>query len=689
VRSAFRRRPRSTTAAGVGPTDAAADDPVADGRSGLLPYIPAIDGLRALAVTGVLLYHAEIGLFSGGFIGVDIFFVISGYLITSLLLAERSGGDGSVNLIGFWGRRARRLLPALLALVGGSLLYTVIFLPQEVSSLRGDAIASLGYATNWYLIFEDQSYFEALGRPSLLQHLWSLAVEEQFYVFFPMIFAVVLVRLSVRYALALVCAAVIASAALMALLFEPGIDPSRVYYGTDTRIFVILAGVALAFVWRPGSLPRRAAAFTARTADAWGLAALVGLVAVAFAATDDGAFLYRGGFLAVALLTSVLIAAAVHPRAALIHGVLGRRPLVWLGTRSYSIYLWHWPVFMLTRPGVDVSIDGVELLAVRLAITFALAEASFRLIEAPIRTGSLKKLWGAVSEGARASVSVADFRRLGATGAAVGVAVFLAISVVAADPPPLPSYLQAGQVQTISWSRAELPADSATPISTPTPAPPTPSASPTPTPDPSPSEADLWAAEVWAADVRAATPAPTLGSAGITPAPPPEPTATDPPPPGPTGPRVFALGDSVMLGAAGALQNTIGNLEVDAAVSRQVSQGIGILSWRADSGLLGDVVIIHLGNNGYFGEGQMEEIMSILAGVDRVVFVTVKVPREWEGSNNGVIQSAAAYANAVVIDWHAIAVDNPDFFWDDEFHLRPHGADFYAGTLAPETALSE
>ncbi|MCH7810414.1 MAG: acyltransferase, partial [Chloroflexi bacterium] len=510
-----------------------------------MPYIPAIDGLRALAVTAVLLYHAEIGLLAGGFIGVDIFFVISGYLITSLLLAERSGGDGRVNLLAFWGRRARRLLPALLALIGGSLLYTVIFLPDEVSSLRGDAISSLGYVTNWYLIFEDQSYFEALGRPSLLRHLWSLAVEEQFYVFFPLIFAVVLARLSVRYTLALVCAALIASAALMALIFEPGIDPSRVYYGTDTRIFVILAGVALAFVWRPGGLPRRAAAFTARTADAWGLAALVGLVAVAFAATDDGAFLYRGGFLAVALLTAVLIAGAVHPNATLIKGILAPRPLVWLGTRSYSVYLWHWPVFMLTRPGVDVAIDGVELLAVRLAITFVLAEASFRLIETPIRTGSLKKLWGAVSRGARASVGVADFRRLGATGAAVGVAAFLAISVVAAHPPPLPSYLQAGQVQTISWSRSELPIDSATPILASTPAPATPTASPTPTPALLPPEPAA----------HTATPAPTSVPAPITPAPPPDPTALDPLPPDPTGPRVFALGDSVMLGAASALQN--------------------------------------------------------------------------------------------------------------------------------------
>ncbi len=626
MRYAFGGRARSAasdaTGADVTATEAA-DDPIAGGRSGLLPYIPAIDGLRALAVTAVLLYHAEIGLLGGGFIGVDVFFVISGYLITSLLLAERAGGAGRVNLLGFWGRRARRLLPALLALVGGSLLYTVVFLPDEVSSLRGDALASLGYVTNWYLIFEDQSYFEALGRPSLLRHLWSLAVEEQFYVFFPVIFAVVLARLRVRYALALVGTAVIGSAALMALIFEPGIDPSRVYYGTDTRIAVILAGAALAFVWRPGGLPRRTAALTSRTADAWGLAALAGLVAVAIAATDDGAFLYRGGFLAVALLTASLIAAVVHPRATLIKGILGRRPLVWLGTRSYSLYLWHWPVFMLTRPGMDVAIDGVELLAVRFAISAALAEASFRLIESPVRTGSLKKLWVAVSRGARASVGVADYRRLAATGTAAGIAVFVAISVAVADPPPLPSYLQAGQVQTISWSRAGLPAASATPVPSPTLS--TPTASPAPTPTPAPSATEP------ATPVVTATPVPVPVT--LAPTPPPQ-----PPPPSANGPRVFALGDSVMLGAAMALQNTIGNLEVDAAVSRQVSQGIGILSWRADNGLLGDVVIIHLGNNGYFGEGQMEDLMSILSGVDRVVFVTVKVPREWEGPNNGVIQ---------------------------------------------------
>jgi hypothetical protein len=459
----------------------------------------------------------------------------------------------------------------------------------------------------------------------------------------------------------------------MGVLFDPGLDPSRVYYGTDTRIFVILCGVALAFLWRPGRLPARVASFTSNTVDAYGIAALIGLAAVTVAATEDGAFLYRGGFLVVGVLAACLIAACIHPSATLLNQVLARRPLVWLGTRSYSVYLWHWPVFVVTRPDLDVALDGVALFALRIAITLVLAELSFRLVESPVRSGSLSKLWLAVTRGVRGA-GLADFRRLTAVGASTGVAVFLAISVAAAEPPPLPSYLQAGHVQTVTWSRE----DPATPTASPSPSPTSsPTPAPTATPKPSP------------AGTAAATP---VVAAAATKSPPalPTPAPTLPPPtPDPNGPRVFALGDSVMLGASPALQTTIGNLEVDAAVSRQVSEGIGILNWRRDNGLLGDVVVIHLGNNGSFSSGQLEQIMSILTDVERVIFVTVKVPRDWEGPNNGVIAAAAGYANAAVIDWHGIAASNPGFFWDDEIHLRPEGATYYAGLLAHSTVLPD
>lgn len=623
-----------------------------------------------------------------------MFFVISGYLITSLLLAERSSSR-NVSLLSFWGRRARRLLPALLTLMTGALLYTVLFLPDEAASLRGDALASLGYVTNWYLIFEHHSYFETFTRPSLLRHLWSLAVEEQFYLLFPPLFALVLGRLRPGYAVAIVLAAAVASAALMAVLYQPGVDTSRLYYGTDTRIAGILIGSAVAFLWRPGRFDAAFSPLRARLVEACGFLALAGLVAVSLLATETGAFLYLGGFALVSVLAAVLILAAVHPGSRLLEGILSRRVLVWLGTRSYSVYLWHWPVFMLTRPGIDTQMHGLELFAFRAGVTLVLAELSFRLIEAPIRNGGLSRIRTSMGRVARASISWADARRLSATGFAGGLAVFLVISVAAADPPPPPMGLEVDSVQISSWSQPTDTPPTNSPQADPRTASPTLSPVRTLTPSPSPS-ATLQ-------PTASPTTAPTATVAATQP-PPAAPPATEPPtaqpttpsptvPPLPTpavdGPRVFALGDSVMLGASSALSASIGNLELNAQVSRQVFQGINILQARRDAGQLGDVVIIHLGTNGAFTQGNLEQMMSILQDVPRVVFVTVNVPLDWEGPNNEVIRSAASYPNAVVADWKSVASDHPEIFGSDGVHVGPAGASYYANLLAPYTVVGE
>src|SRR5215213_9052352 len=217
-----------------------------------LPYSPGLDGLRALAVIAVLLYHADLAWIPGGFLGVEVFFVISGYLITALLLAEWRQ-RGRIDLKNFWMRRARRILPALYVLLVVSLAFAVVFLPGEVARLRGDVLAAFGYVTNWYLIFGHVSYFEAVGRPSLLQHLWSLAVEEQFYLIWPPVLALVLAigatRLRRRRMLIVALAGAGASAVATALLYAPGVDPSRIYYGTDTRSTGLLCGAAVAFLW--------------------------------------------------------------------------------------------------------------------------------------------------------------------------------------------------------------------------------------------------------------------------------------------------------------------------------------------------------------------------------------------------------------------------------------------------------
>src|ERR687894_1117737 len=222
--------------------------------TGSLPYLPGLDGLRALAVIAVLLYHAGISWIPGGFLGVEVFFVLSGYLITALLLAEWRT-KGSVDVKAFWLGRARRLLPALYLLLVVTLAYAVVFLPGEVAGLREDVIAALGYVTNWYLVLGHESYFEAVGRPSLLKHLWSLAVEEQFYLFWPLVFWLGVsfgaTRWRTRRVLMAALGGAAISVALMAVLFVPGVDPSRLYYGTDTRAGGLLVGAALALVCTP------------------------------------------------------------------------------------------------------------------------------------------------------------------------------------------------------------------------------------------------------------------------------------------------------------------------------------------------------------------------------------------------------------------------------------------------------
>jgi peptidoglycan/LPS O-acetylase OafA/YrhL len=419
-----------------------------------LPYLPALDGLRALAVLSVILYHADMPGVPGGFLGVEVFFVISGYLITALLLAEWLG-RGRIDFKAFWLRRARRLLPALYVLLLAVLTFAVLFLPEQVAGLRGDTAAALAYVTNWYLIFSHKSYFEMVGRPSLLRHLWSLAVEEQFYLLWPLIFTGLLVWLKPRRALIAIGAGIVVSTLLMAGLYQPEVDPSRVYYGTDTRAAGLLLGAALAFVWVPGrdyrpGLPTWAI-------DAAGIAGLTGLFLACALINEYDPFLYRGGFLLVGLCTVALIAASVHPRARRLHGIMGWPPLVWVGVRSYGIYLWHWPVCMLTRPQLDTPLTGLPLLALRLALTFILAELSYRFIEMPVRRGVLGRAFLAVREAQGSQRRNLRLRWGGMLAGLLALMIVLGTSMVMAQPPATPEYLALESINTLETPQTGLP----------------------------------------------------------------------------------------------------------------------------------------------------------------------------------------------------------------------------------------
>ena len=350
-----------------------------------LPYVAALDGLRAFAVAGVLLYHGGVPWLPGGFLGVDLFFVLSGFLITSLLLRELDM-TGGIDLRRFWTRRARRLLPAAFLVIAVCLVVAVAFMPGEAARVRTDALASFAYVGNWAQVLADRSYFAGFERPSLLQHLWSLAVEEQFYLLWPLLLVACLRRFGRRGAARLALAGAIASAVLTAVLFTPGQDPSRVYFGTDTHASGLLVGALLAFLWPLRELRSAPKPGARLLLDAGAVAGLAAVVVAMATWHDYDPIVYRGGLLAFAIAAAALIGALAHP-ACRVARVAGAAPLRWIGQRSYGIYLWHWPVMALTRPEIDVPWTRAVLLPLQIAATVALAAASYRWVEQPFRSG--------------------------------------------------------------------------------------------------------------------------------------------------------------------------------------------------------------------------------------------------------------------------------------------------------------
>ncbi len=641
-----------------------------------LSYVPGLDGLRALAVGAVLLYHHHPALLPGGFLGVELFFVLSGYLITALLRMEWRT-TGSMNLGAFWLRRARRLLPAVLVLVVASLALGALFLPDQLAQLRGDALAALGYVTNWRLVLDARPYFAAFERPSLLLHLWSLAIEEQFYLLWPIVLAFGLPRLGTRRMLVATLAGATAATLLMALLHAPERDVSRVYYGTDTRAAALLVGAALALAWPPRQLRAITWYRAAPWRDLLGLLALAALAMLFTIAHEFQPWLYRGGFLLVDLAAAAAILAVARPGARCCRAVLGSAPLRWLGQRSYSIYLWHWPVFVLTRPGLDVPLSGLPLLGLRLALTLTLAELSYRLVETPVRRGALERALAELRIARGPRRTGLALRWLSATGATLVLIAWLGVATASAPAPAPPDYLAAlvatvPPAPTTSGPRALV-------LPTIAPLPPTPAPPPLPVTPISERPLPLALRVPTREPIAPALRAPVANHAnGL-----PEPTPTAPPP-SPVGPRsILAVGDSIMLGAAAALDEALPGVEIDAAVSRQIGATVDLLRARRASGSLGDVVIVHLGNNGYAAPERVAELLDILAGVPRVILVNTAVPRPWAGPNNATLSTTAPrYPNVVLVDWQAASAGNYGLFWDDGVHLQPAGAHYFASLIA-------
>ncbi|HEY0318718.1 MAG TPA: acyltransferase family protein [Solirubrobacterales bacterium] len=586
------------------------------------PYLPGIDALRALAVLAVFFYHSGVGWMPGGFLGVDLFFVISGYLITSLLLREfRSGG--AVHLGRFWLRRAKRLLPAVGVMIALTMVVAAIVEPDRIDALRGDALASLAYFANWHFIFSDQSYFEQFQRPSLFTHLWSLSVEEQFYLFWPLVFAAGMKLFGRRRLLFGVLAGALGSVVLAWILFDPGSDASRIYYGTDTHAVGLLAGVALALVWSPIELRRRRSGpLVGPILDAVGVLALAYVVLSFLRVHDYDLALYHGGYLWLAIVVALLLAAMAHP-AARLGTLVGSPPVLWLGLRSYSFYLWHWPVLALTRPGLDVELSRGILIPLQLAFVLLLADLSYRFVELPFR-GKVKLR--AVPDG-----------WLRVARPALGFSVLAVVAVI-------------GWSGLFDGAGAQF--DSAT-ASTATSA--TVRAQPPVAHPPSPAPRG-WSLDPWR----------PVGK-------------KQPLPPARRPPRILALGDSVMIGARDKLAARLGpGFAMSAKVGRQADEFVAIVQRLRREGHRPDAMIIQMGNNGPLYGEDMEAIQKATSEVGELFLINDHAPVGWvEESDHSLAEAARDWPHTTLIDWKSAAEAGQGLLWDD-IHLTPAGAGVYA-----------
>lgn len=611
-------------------------------------YIPALDGLRTLAVVAVVLYHLNLTWAQGGLLGVTVFFVLSGYLITRLLLNEIAK-TGRIDLKGFWIRRIRRLVPAVVTVVAVTAALCTVFNHVMLTKMRPDILPSLLFFNNWWQIIRDVSYFNAVGDPSPLTHFWSLAIEEQFYLIWPtLLFGLVatgarkpMVR-RVSLALALV------SAGAMTLLYNPAADPSRIYYGTDTRAFSLLLGAWMAFIpdrdLPPARLARRLhldrlplvsslverrrAAGNGRpsavvrflsspaSVDAIGMIGLAGLTAMTVLTNGYTAFQYQGGTLLCSVLALMVIAACVQSRG-IIARVLSAKPLVWVGKRSYSIYLWHYPLLLLMNPVANISDTPWWQYMVQVAIVVAVAEFCYEFIETPFRKGALGKL-------------VSDLRSKKATPASWArrhIPVCAACALVLA--------VGLGGIVFV----------------------------------PETSALSGEGAKVLQEETRNVTPEEQQAAAD-----------TDDDDDGfPDGAYdLLMIGDSVSLRAVDAFPDVFPHGHIDAAKGRQFTEGQATFESYISQNLAGKVVVFALGTNGLVTDDQIDSLMADAGDKRYVVFINTRSPQPWVASTNQAIASAAdRYSNVHVIDWYSYSANRNDLFDGDGTHLSTTGVSEY------------
>ena len=593
--------------------------------------LAGLDGLRGIAVTLVVVYHFFPAALPGGFVGVDVFFVISGFLITGLLLAQHRR-TGRFALGRFWQRRALRLLPPLVPLVLVACTAAWLIGGDVLVGIGWQVLGAVTFGYNWVSIAGSTSYFDS-AQPELFSNLWSLAVEEQFYLVWPcVLFAVLLIRGPGRR-VAMVGGLAVAAALWMGALYHPGSDPTRVYYGSDTHSFGLFAGAALALLLAPGAwataLPRLRSAL-GRARPWLGLSAFAGLLAAAWAVPATGSVTYRGGLVAVSLLSAIVIWAAVHGGR---FGLsLDVAPLRYLGERSYGIYLWHWPVLVLVQVAwpVDPAAGsawapaGLAPGVTAGALTLVAAAASYRWLERPVRVHGLR---GGIRRLSAAAAGGRPRRGLLAL-AAVAVLLFAGGTISALVTAPLETSAE----QEIDRGQRAM---------------------------------DAAASRVAAERAAAAQHRPLPG-----------------------GSMIPAVGDSVMLASAPELQSSFPGISIDAAVNRGMRSAPGILTALDQAGTLRSVVVVGLGTNGPINGDELAAIQAVIGSHRQLIMVNAFAERDWTpGVNAALADFSARYPLVELANWHDAIAPHSDVLAEDNIHPGPTGGQIYADTISSAIQL--